>query len=183
MKFDSKAYGPAVAAILALDSDGERLMPLAPDGCSCSEALARIKTAAPEDLFPNSRAPHAALSGLFLYFSCLDESHQVAQSIQTPDGAYWHGIMHRQEPDPANARYWFRQVGSHPIFSELASAARTIRLPDHEKDRWDPIRFVETCERARLEPDSPLARMALEVQRAEWQLLFDFCARARSGAP
>ena len=47
---------------------------------------------------------------------------------------------------------------------------------------WDPGRFVEICERARREPASPLARMALETQRAEWQLLFDYCARVESNA-
>ena len=32
------------------------------------------------------------------------------------------------------------------------------------------------------DPASPLARMALETQRAEWQLLFDYCARGESNA-
>src|SRR5262249_50019461 len=34
MKFDPTAYGPVVAALLALDGDGERLMPLASGRCS-----------------------------------------------------------------------------------------------------------------------------------------------------
>src|SRR5712692_9231431 len=170
MKFDATAYGPRVAGILALDGNGERLMPLASGRCSSAEALARIQTAAPEELFPHSRQPQAAVSGLYLYFSCIDQAHELAQSIHTPEGSYWHGIVHRQEPDPDNARYWFRRLGSHPIFSELARiAAPEVSL----NGRWDPIRFVDICEQARHQPDSPLAQIALELQRAEWQLLFD----------
>src|SRR3989442_14830301 len=105
MKFDPTAYGPLVGSILALDGEGGRLMPLASGRCSSAEALARIQAAAPEVLFPHSRAPQAALSGLYLYFSCIDQAHEIAPSIHTPDGAFWHGIAHRQEPDPDNARY------------------------------------------------------------------------------
>jgi hypothetical protein len=183
MKFDPTAYGPAIAAILALDGNGERLMPLASGRCSSPAALIKIQAMSPETLFPLSRAPEAALGGLYLYFSCIDQAHEVAQSVRTPDGAYWHGIVHRQEPDPDNARYWFRQVGSHPVSHELAQKAEAIGLPSHDPSgRWDPFRYVEICDRARREPASPLTQMALETQRAEWQLLFDYCARPGSGA-
>jgi len=183
MKFDPTAYGNVVAAILALDGNGERLMPLTSGRCSSPEALRKIQTEAPTTLFSHSRAPQAALSGLYLYFSCIDQAHEVAQSVNTPDGAYWHGIVHRQEPDPDNARYWFRQVGSHPIFANLAKKAGEIGLASHDpQGRWDPIRYVQICERARLEPGSPLIQLALETQRAEWQLLFDYCARPGSSA-
>jgi len=183
MKFDPSAYGPLVAGILALDGNGERLMPLVSGGCSSAEALTKIQTAPPEALFPNSRDPQAAVSGLYLYFSCFDQAHDAAQSIDTPDGAYWHGIVHRQEPDADNARYWFRRVGSHPIFPELARVGQAIGLSSCGRDgQWDPMQFIDICERARRNPDSPLARMAIELQRAEWQLLFDSCAREGSRA-
>ena len=187
MKFDPTAYGPVVAAILALDGNGERLMPLASGQCSSPAAPAKIGAAKPEDLFPDSRAPHAALSGLYLYFSCLDQSHEIAQSVDSPDGAFWHGIMHRQEPDPVNARYWFRRVGPHPVFPQLAKAASSIgcRFPPAQVSfdgPWDPIKFADICERAERQPGSPLTQLALEIQRAEWQLLFDYCARGGSAA-
>jgi hypothetical protein len=187
MKFDPQAYGPEVAGILALDGNGERLMPLASGRCSSREALTKLRTAKAVDLFPHSRVPEAALGGLYLYFSCLDQSHEISQSIQSAEGSYWHGILHRQEPDPDNARYWFRQVPSHPIFVDFARAAVDIekRFPDSglsSDGRWDPIRFVGVCERAGREPGSPLCQAALEMQRAEWHLLFDHCASDGSRA-
>ena len=183
MKFDPTAYGPLAAGILALDGNGERLMPLAEGSCSSAEALARIKTAKPNELFPHSRQPQAALSGLYLYFSCIDLAHEIAQSVNTAEGSYWHGIVHRQETDPDNARYWFRRVGSHPIFADLARSAHELGWVDAAANgQWDPGRFVGFCERARREPASPQARVALEIQRAEWQLLFDYCARGERHA-
>jgi hypothetical protein len=187
MTFDPNAYGTAVAAILALDGAGERLMPLDSGECSSPEALIKLKTASGQDLFPGSRSPDAALSGLFLYFSCRDEAHELAQSVDTAEGAFWHGIVHRQEPDAGNARYWFHRVGPHPVFPGLAGEAARIaaQIPAARTSfdgGWDPDRFIDICERARRDSGSPLARMALEIQRAEWQLLFDYCAREGSGA-
>jgi hypothetical protein len=67
-------------------------------------------------------------AALYLYFDCWDEAHEIAQDINTPEGSYWHGIVHRQEPDAANAAYWFRQVGAHPIFPALRERAVEIGL-------------------------------------------------------
>jgi hypothetical protein len=130
------------------------------------------------DLFPRSRAPEAALSGLYLYFSCLDEAHRIAQDVASAEGSYWHAIIHRQEPDAGNSGYWFRRVGSHPIFPELREAAAAIGID--LGPRWDPFAFIDYCERARIRPGSNEERKAREVQRAEWQLLFDYCASAVS---
>ena len=39
------------------------------------------------------------LCGLWLLHDFLDESHSLSQEITTDTGSYWHGIMHRREPD------------------------------------------------------------------------------------
>ncbi|HLK68492.1 MAG TPA: hypothetical protein VKU19_33900 [Bryobacteraceae bacterium] len=179
MQFDPTAYGGQVAGILALDRNGERLMPLAMGTCSCEEARQRLSSTTAQLLFAGSRAPEAALSGLYLYFSCIDEAHQIAQNVDTPDGSYWHGIVHRQEPDASNAGYWFRQVGAHPIFDVLRQKAAEIGVDFGP--RWDPFAFIDYCEKARRSPGSGEERRALEVQRAEWQLLFDHCAAKAAG--
>ena len=164
-----------MASLLALDGNGERLMPLASGTCSSQEALTRIKASTAGALFPKARAGEAALAGLYLYFSCLDECHTLAQDIDTTEGSYWHAIMHRQEPDAGNSAYWFRRVGEHPIFPALREAAVACGYP--ARAAWDPFAYIDYCEQARQRPESDEARRALEVQRAEWQLLFDYCAR------
>ena len=137
------------------------------------------------DLFPQAFAPLEALGGLWLYFSCFDECHEIVQDLNTLEGSFWHAILHRQEPDAANSAYWFRCVGAHPVFPDLSVAAKDIaaRYPDagfRIAAKWDPFSFVTFCEQARQKPGSPSERLALEIQRAEWQLLFDHCARSHS---
>ena len=173
MQFDPKAYGPEVAAILALDGGGERLMPLVHGPCPSHEVKAALAVLAGRKLLPE-----AALAGLYLYFSYWREAHEIAQNISTPEGSYWHAIVHRQEPDAGNAGYWFRQVGTHATFPALRERAAQIGVDFGP--RWDPIAFIEMCERARQQPGSDAERMAIETQRAEWQLLFDYCA-AKTG--
>lgn len=174
MPFDAAAYGPNVAAILALDGNGERHMALAEPACSSGKALAALKGAAARQLFPNSRAPEAAMAGLYLYFGCWEQAHETAQEIRAAEGSYWHAIVHRQEPDAWNSDYWFRQVGRHPIFPALRDAAATMGVDFGPE--WRPGAFIQLCEDARSAPGSEIERQALAVQQAEWQLLFDYCA-------
>jgi hypothetical protein len=177
MDFQASDYGQHVARILALGDGGLRPMPLAPAGCSSPEALAELKRWKAPDLFPSAWSPQGALSGLYLYFSCLDDAHKIAQDLDTPEGSFWHGIMHRQEPDAGNAGYWFRHMGKHPIFPALRSAAQKSRFDTGAE--WDPFAFIEFCEASRVRPGSPEERIALQVQLDEWQLLFDYCAREK----
>jgi len=174
MSFDPQTYGSAVAAILQLDGGGRRLMPLTAGGGS-TQARAMIREAGARELFPRSRAPEAAIAGLYFYFDCWKEAHETAQDIVTPEGSYWHAIVHRQEPDAWNSGYWFRQVGEHAIFPALRDAAAEIGLT--VAARWKPEAFIELCEQARQSPGSELELRVREVQRAEWQLLFDCCAQ------
>ena len=176
MAFDPTAYGPDVAALLALDSGGLRLMPLVAGKCSCGEAARRI---------PQLKTANAGvIAGLWIYFSAFEQAHAAAQDSRTREGSYWHGILHRQEPDDGNARYWFDRVGAHPIFPALAEAATAIATKYRDTGwkppaRWDPSLFIACSAQARLAPGTPLEQLALEIQRAEWQLLFDFCAQSQ----
>jgi hypothetical protein len=183
MSFDPNAYGPHVARILAIDGNGMRLMPLAIAGPPSPAAVAALQGLSARELFPRSYAPEAALSGLWLYFSGFEQSHALSQDLGSAEGSYWHAILHRQEPDPANAGYWFRRVGSHAIFPSLRQEAGEILEAEPEsvgfrpEGAWDPFAFIDFCEAARQRPDSPAERAARKIQRSEWQLLFEFCAR------
>jgi hypothetical protein len=183
MSFDPNAYGSEVARILAIDGNGMRLMPLAIIDPPPPAAVAALRGRNARELFPGSYAPEAALSGLWLYFSCFEQSHALSQDLGSAEGSYWHAILHRQEPDPGNAGYWFRRVGSHAIFPALLEQAHGILDAGPESvgfrpgAAWDPFAFVDFCEAARQRPGTPAERAAREIQRAEWQLLFDFCAR------
>jgi hypothetical protein len=184
MDFRASRYAGDVSRILALDGGGTRLMPLAVAGCASEEARAELKRWKARELFPDARSPEGALAGLYVYFSCFDEAHAIAQDLNTPEGSFWHGILHRQEPDAVNAAYWFRHLGTHPIFPELRDEARRIRF-DTGKE-WNPFEFIEFCEASRERPGSWEEEIAMQVQLFEWQLLFDYCAsdaRVSAGVP
>jgi hypothetical protein len=181
IEFDPSAYGADVARLLALDGNGGRLLSLTCSACTSDEARQILKTLDPRKLFPDSKDPDATAAGLWLYFSCFEEAHELVNEPKSKEGELWHAILHRREPDSGNAAYWYRKVGNHPTFAPTARAAAEIikRIPDAEFriGKWDPYSFVAFCERARAQPVSQQEMAAMEIQRAEWQILFDYCAR------
>lgn len=180
MEFRLSLYSNGVREILELDGGGNRLIPLISGQCSSAETKKRLQKANADILFPGARSGKAALAGLWLYFSCFEESHCISQELHSREGSYWHGILHRQEPDNWNAKYWFRQVGTHPIFPQLREAAAEIAAAHGNKlsipARWDAAWFADLCDAAAADLGHPHRETALEIQRAEWQLLFAWCA-------
>ena len=132
----------------------------------------------------------ACLSGVWLRYDFLDESHTLSQSISTTTGSYWHGIMHRREPDYSNAKYWFRQVGRHPVFEPLAHDAAQLAADEKnlradasfltEQAVWDAFAFVDLCAAA-ISSDSSTERLCQRIQQQEARLLFDYCYRQAVG--
>ncbi|HEX5444527.1 MAG TPA: hypothetical protein VFW87_11880, partial [Pirellulales bacterium] len=152
-----RAYGPAADGLLTPprlnelgpgepnESAREQLAALSPERL-CAPHLVRDRSAA-----------NACLAGLWLYHDFLDPSHELSQELSTVEGSYWHGILHRREPDYGNAKYWFRRVGQHAIGLPLAAAARALVVENALDDAsrflasqttWDHFRFVDLCEAA-----------------------------------
>jgi hypothetical protein len=181
MGFDPAKYGPEVARVLALEGSGNRLLPLDCGPCSSEEARRILAKSQPATLFPASLEPDEAMAGLWLYFSCFEEAHELANHCSSAEGYLWHAMVHRQEGDSGNSAYWFKKAGVHRMHPELSQAAAKIlvRYPRAEfrVGSWDPFAFLSFCDRARRQPGSQQEQAALEIQRAEWQLLFDYCAR------
>lgn len=167
-----RTYGPAVEALL----QGDRLPELGP-GTPNFQVRPQLERLNPATLFPHKihdvEMPKACLAGLWLHHDFLDESHAISQEIKTPTGSYWHGIMHRREPDAGNAAYWFRRVGDHPIFKMLNQEAQQLGLK-LKSAHWDPFAFIEQCESER-DSGSELELLLRKVQLREWLLLFDWC--------
>ncbi|HZZ29594.1 MAG TPA: hypothetical protein VFE46_16475 [Pirellulales bacterium] len=126
----------------------------------------------------------ACLAGLWLRFNFLDQSHTISQEIHNATGSFWHGMMHRREPDYDNAKYWFRRVGRHPVFATLCNAAKeaAVDSPDPatkfllQQTDWNPFAFVDLVSASK--KGSAVEELCRQIQLREWELLFDFCYRA-----
>jgi hypothetical protein len=124
---------------------------------------------------------------LLLWHDQLEAAHEIVQGIPTPDGSCVHAIMHRREPDYANAKYWWRKTGPHPALPELARRVETfLRAAGADEwigrlmpaGGWDAIAFVDSV--AAAGGDRRQAGLWQQVQRLETLVLLeDFLGRAR----
>jgi hypothetical protein len=130
----------------------------------------------------------ACRAGLWLRFNYLDEAHRISQEIDTPEGSFWHGIVHRRDGDFDNAKYWFRRTGRHAAYGPLCKAAAELAATSPEarpttlawRTTWDPIAFVDLCA-AEVQGETGGGTLCQDVQRREWELLFDHCWRHATG--
>lgn len=129
----------------------------------------------------NKKMANASLSGALLFFDLLEESHTLSQSINSKEGSYWHGIMHRKEGDFWNANYWFSKVGGHPIFSTLYenslkidTSLSEIKAEIKEIKSWNLECFNELVERA-VNEGGEIEDFCLKIQEQEMRTLFDYC--------
>ena len=156
-------YSDAIQAIL----EDDRIPDLGP-GHPNKKKKDTIARLTPANAFPQVKDKNMAMlciAGLWLHHDFLDESHEISQSIKTPSGSFWHGIMHRREPDAWNAKYWFRQVGRHPVLRKISDSLRVV---------YDPMEFIDRCEEFR-DSGSPDEAECRQIQFREWEQLFDWC--------
>jgi hypothetical protein len=187
MNLSPESYGRGVAPLVA-EMGTNQLGPGRPN----NDLRQQLAALSPETLVaPRSLADRemamAAIAGLWLRHDFLDQSHRISQDLGSTTGSYWHGIMHRREPDYGNSKYWFRRVGSHPIFPQLAVEARKLAAAEDSSaaagfdgSSWDPFAFVDLCQQAA--SGSPeLRSLCMAIQGREWELLFDYSYRQAIG--
>lgn len=187
MGFDGQAYGDVFAALVS----EKRLNPL-DGGVENSAVESQLNALSVDTAFAGKKVvdqdmAKACISGAWLYHNFLDTSHTISQDIKTNTGSFWHGIMHRREPDFSNSKYWFRNVGDHPLFDSLNQAAQEIAqgsegAPEFlaSQTAWDPYEFVDLCADA-LSGKSSHDALCREIQQREWELLFDYSYRHAVG--
>jgi hypothetical protein len=181
--FNSSAYAPIIAELLH-----DPWVPPLDARTANHQVRVRLEALSSNNVFAPKRVrdggmADACRAGLWLYYNFLDESHRISQDLHTPTGSYWHALMHRQEPDFDNAKYWFRRVGAHPVYealcrdaAELATDAPPAAAFLNKQSAWDPFAFVDLCA-AVLIGRAPGVELCLQILKREWELLFDWCYR------
>jgi hypothetical protein len=158
-----------------------RVLPLTQSADRDEEGIAELCRFSAGQLLPNARNAEVGYSALLLLLGDWKGSHDLTDDDESPEGCYLHAIIHRIEPDSANSSYWFRHMGEHPLFPAVQSRAQEILRENpvsgwQLKSSWDPFLFNKWCEEARTKPRSDEEKTALAVQRAEWNLLFEWCS-------
>ena len=143
----------------------------------------------PQDLLArpikHEEAAKACVAGLWLWLDALDESHVISQALVSNTGSFWHAIMHRREADFSNSKYWYARCGNHHVMKLLGAVATSL-AGDQASDplvaavvagEWDAAALVDLVEAVQGKPSDPRHEVAVRLQRAEWEALFDYCAR------
>lgn len=183
------------AALETLES-GNPLPPLVPEDVWNGELSEGILATSSEELLKGETVKDktyagAIKSGLLLWNDALNDSHDISQELSNNTGSYWHGIMHRREPDYRNAKYWFGRVGTHPIYPEVREGALALfketanpsaALSDigdkiESNEHWDPNQFIDWCEAAAEDLSSDVAQFLQQVQVEEIKLLLAYSYR------
>lgn len=119
---------------------------------------------------------------VLLWHDHMEPAHEIGQSIENEDGSFVHGILHRREPDYGNAAYWFRHVGRHECFPEIAKRAAELLRSKNESamekqlirnGEWDAFGFIDACERAAGRGGNASVELLRLIQGIETEVLLE----------
>ncbi len=187
------SYTSAIADVINKLETGNPLPPLVPENAWNNELTDELVDVPLEDLFQGQSLKDdiyagAIKSGLLLWNDDLNASHDISQELTNNTGSYWHGIMHRREPDYSNAKYWFGRVGTHPIYPALRERAITVAKEAQNpsdalsqiaqaieaQEHWDPYQFIDWCQAAENDTNTDVTHFLQQVQAEEIKLLLAY---------
>ncbi len=187
------SYTSAIADVINKLETGNPLPPLVPENAWNNELTDKLVDVPLEDLFQGQSLKDdiyagAIKSGLLLWNDDLNASHDISQELTNNTGSYWHGIMHRREPDYSNAKYWFGKVGTHPIYPALRERAITVAKEAQNpsdalsqiaqaieaQEHWDPYQFIDWCQAAENDTNTDVTHFLQQVQAEEIKLLLAY---------
>lgn len=186
-------------AVWNTDAPVEEQRPLVPTRIRYGFLKSHLDRTPPEALFSSKCSTgRLILAGLYQKNDDLEASHTLCQEAdgQADGASYWHGIVHRREPDFSNARGWFKKAEGLSALPEIFRGVvpflqRVLQVPDYgahdmalrflhhlqSHGTWDPFYFVDLCE-ACLSGGTAQERQLLEkTQEIEFDRMFDWTCR------
>jgi hypothetical protein len=132
----------------------------------------------------SARTKNLFRAAALLWHDHHDAAHAIVQDDPSAEASFLHAILHRREPDPANAAYWLRRVGRHPVYATIARRVseylageefkrwRDLLVPNGE---WDAEGFVDAAYVSN--PREYIYPIFQQIQRIEMEALLDYLRR------
>ena len=192
------------------DPDGNLQRDLFPSGVRQTFLKQHLDRVNPETLISGSAASSdnqtLLQAALHLYNDDLDASHSICQSFdrECAPASFWHGLIHRREPDFRNAKGWFGRSEKWEGLLQIRDGVqdvleRILLMPEYGTSRdtafalkrhldaegvWDSAHFVDMVEanQEREEIDEMEGLFLREIQEAEMISALDWSHRCAIGA-